>query len=296
MAIVAPASPFAREEFDGGVAELRALGFDPVFDDRVFARRGYVAGEPEVRAAAFLEAWNAPDISALIAVRGGYGSVQILPLLDGHLDPVPKLFIGYSDVTSLHTVLTLHHRIVTIHGPMLEGRLASGPERYDRESFLKVLARPEPAGELRAPLLETLNPGEAAGPVFGGTLSQLLASLGTPFAFDPPVGHVLFVDEVGERPFRIDRMLTQMQLSGVLRRAAAVVFGELPRCDEPAGAPTAKSVIADLMHDFPGPVLFGLPSGHSVSPTVTLPLGVRARVVATNTPRFIVEEAAVESA
>jgi muramoyltetrapeptide carboxypeptidase len=127
----------------------------------------------------------------------------------------------------------------------------------------------------------------------GGTLTQLGASLGTPYAFDPPPGCVLFLDEVGERPFRIDRMLTQLRLAGILGRASAIVFGELPRCDEPGGAVTARGMIADVLRDFSGPVLAGLPSGHTSGPTLTLPFGVSARVVAGGRPVLVVDEAAV---
>jgi muramoyltetrapeptide carboxypeptidase len=127
----------------------------------------------------------------------------------------------------------------------------------------------------------------------GGTLTQLLASLATPYAFAPPPGCVLFLDEVGERPYRLDRMVTQLRQSGILGRAAAVVVGELPRCDEPSGQPSARAVIASLLADFSGPVLFGFPSGHTVGPAMTLPFGVSARVVADARPRLIIEEAAV---
>ena len=130
--------------------------------------------------------------------------------------------------------------------------------------------------------------------LIGGTLTQLVGSLGTPFAFDPPPGHVLFIDEVAERPYRVDRMFTQLRQSGLLAKAAALVFGELPRCDEPGGEPAIRSVVADLVADFPGPVLFGLPSGHTNGPTLTLPFGVRARVVAApERPVLVIEEAAV---
>src|SRR5436189_3818250 len=101
-------------------------------------------------------------------------------------------------------------------------------------------------GELTAPGVESIRDGEASGPLLGGTLTQLLASFGTPFAFAPPQGFVLFLDEVGERPYRLDRMVTQLAQAGVLARACAVVIGELPRCDEPSGDPTAKAVMADL--------------------------------------------------
>jgi muramoyltetrapeptide carboxypeptidase len=128
----------------------------------------------------------------------------------------------------------------------------------------------------------------------GGTLTQLLTSLGTPFAFDPPTGHILFLDEVAERPYKLDRMLTQLRLSGLLARASAIVFAELPRCDEPGdGGLLARAVVADVLADFPGPVLFGFPSGHTSGPCVTIPFGVRARVLTGASPALIIEEAAV---
>jgi muramoyltetrapeptide carboxypeptidase len=149
-------------------------------------------------------------------------------------------------------------------------------------------------GEISHPQLETIVPGEAGGVLVGGTLTQLLGSLGTPYAFDPPAGHVLFIDEVAERPYRLDRMLTQLRLTGLLRRASAVVFGELPLCDEPGGSPAARTVVRELLADFPGPVLFGLPSGHTAGATITLPFGVGARVLGGSRALLVIEEPAVE--
>jgi muramoyltetrapeptide carboxypeptidase len=295
IGVVAPASPFSRDAFDDGVQELKRLGFEPVYDESVFARRAYVAGDPALRAAAFRRAWADDSIRAVIAVRGGYGSVQILPLLDAaEMRRSPKAFIGYSDNTSLLSWLTTICGMASFHGPMLEGRLARGESGYDRPSFERVLMRAEPAGALTHEGLETIRPGDASGMLVGGTLTQLLASLGTPFAFNPPSGHILFIDEVAERPYKLDRMLTQLRLSGLLGRAAGIVFGELPRCDEPGGdGPRARAVVADVLVDFPGPVLFGLPSGHTTGACMTLPFGVLARVVAGATPALVIEEAAV---
>ena len=130
IAVVSPASPFSREEFDKGIAELRRLRLEPVYDESVFERTGYVSGAPQLRAAAFLRAWSNPDVAAVIAVRGGYGSVQLLPFLDAYRGRLaPKLFIGYSDNTSLLSWLTCQCGMTTLHGAMLEGRLAKGPDR-----------------------------------------------------------------------------------------------------------------------------------------------------------------------
>ena len=294
LAVVAPASPFLREEFDEGIDELRRIGFVPVFDDSVFATRSYVAGPPQLRAAAIHAAWRDSSIAGVIGVRGGYGSTQVLPLLDpAEARRAAKPFIGYSDLTSILNFLTLTCGIVTFHGPMLAGRLGRHEAGYDRRSFEKALCQPEAMGELTAPALETIRPGEARGLLVGGTLTQVLSSLGTAWAFAPPSGYVLFLDEVAERPYRLDRMVTQLRQTGLLARASAVVIGELPGCDEPGGAPSARGVMADLFAEFPGPVAIGFPSGHTTGPAMTLPFGVLCRVVSGSQPRLVIEEAAV---
>ncbi len=295
IAIVAPASPFDRAAFDRGVAEIRRLGFEPSYDERVFERQGYVAGDPATRAQALHDAWTTSDTGAIVAARGGYGSVQLLPLLDPHdARDARTIFVGASDLTSLLVYLTTGCGLVAFHGPMVAGGFGRGADAYDEASLVGGLMRAEPLGELGGERLESLRGGEATGLLLGGTLTQLLASLATPFAFDPPAGFILFIDEVNERPYRVDRMVTQLRLSGLLARAAGVVFGELPGCDEPGGHPTVRSIVADLMAGFPGPVLFGLPSGHTSEPALTLPFGVRARVATAGPPRLIIEEAAVE--
>jgi muramoyltetrapeptide carboxypeptidase len=295
LAVVAPASPFARDEFDAGIVELRRLGFEPVYDARVFARRGYVAGDPAIRAAAIHDGWQDASIGGLIGARGGYGSAQVLPLLDAEMARRSrKPFVGYSDLTAILSFLTTRCGLVAFHGPMLAGRLGRGSDGYDSRSFLDALCRREPMGELSPPGLESLVPGEPCGPLFGGTLTQLVASLGTPFAFAPSDHYVLLVDEVGERPYRLDRMMTQLRQADLLRRACGIVIGELPKCEEAGGEPTARGALADVLRDFPGPVVSGLPTGHTVGPALTLPLGVSCRVIAGSRSKIVIEEAAVE--
>ena len=295
VAVVSPASPFSTEEFDRGIAELRRLGYEPTYDDDVFARAGtYVSGTPELRAAAFSRAWSDPSIAALIAVRGGYGSVQLLPLLDRALiRRTPKLFIGYSDNTSLLSWLTCQCGLTALHGPMIEGRLAKGRDGFDADSMLAFMQDGE--GRTLSPDgLAVVRGGEAVGPLFGGTITQLAASLGTPYAFDPPAGCVLFLEDVNERPYRLDRLLTQLRLAGILGRARALVFGEMRGCDEANGQPCALDVIRGLAGDCEGPIVAGFPSGHTAGPSWTLPLGVRVRIVTAPHAAVVVEESPVE--
>ena len=293
VAVLAPASPFDREVFNRGIDELRAIGFNPVFDDGVFSRLGYLAGSPKHRSDALRAAWRDPEIRAVFTVRGGYGSSQLLPLLDvSEVRDDPKPFIGCSDLTALLIYLTTNCGTVGFHGPMLVN-LADHAAGYDRTSLMKCVTSPTPLGELRPDGVESLSNGEASGALLGGTLTQILASLSTPFAFDPPEGYVLFLDDVNEKPYRIDRMLTQVRQAGLLKAASAVVCAEFPGCSIENG-PDVKSVISELLEDFPGPVLFGFPSGHTTGPTLTVPFGVTVRVTSGLRPGLIVDEAAVE--
>ena len=294
IALVSPASSVDRGEFDRGVEELRRIGYEPVFDDSVFERSMFTSGPPAVRASAFTDAWADPRVAALMAVRGGYGSVQLLPLFESwRPQDDPKLFIGYSDNTSLLSWLTCQCGIAALYGPMIEGRLAKGPAGYDETSFQRLAQGRGKGLELRPDGVSVIKAGDAEGPLFGGTLTQLAGSLGTPYAFDPPSDHVLFIEDVNERPFRLDRMLTQLRLGGVLARARALVFGEMRGCDEPGDGPTAHDVAAAFAADVPGPVLFGFPAGHTTGPCWTLPLGTRVRVNGGSSPSIVVLESPV---
>jgi muramoyltetrapeptide carboxypeptidase len=294
IALVSPASPFEREALDLGAAELRRLGYQPVYEDSIFERAMFTSGSAETRASAFMRAWNDPDVAALIAVRGGYGSVQLLPVFESWAPQLaPKLFIGYSDNTSLLSWLTCQCGVTALHGPMLERRLALGERGYDRQSLVSLMQGDGQGLELSPDGLATIRSGEAVGLLFGGTITQLVGSLGTCFAFNPPEGCVLFLEDVNERPYRIDRMLTQLQQSGILARARALVFGEMRGCEGREGA-TVHDVIRAASAEFAGPVVVGFPSGHTTGPCWTLPLGVQVRVRTTPRPSLVVEESPVE--
>jgi|SRR5687767_501931 len=298
LAIVAPASPLpestAAAEIEAGIEELRGLGFEVDYDDSLLERTGYTAGSAATRAAALRGAWLDPTIAAIVCVRGGYGSAQLLPLLDtAEFRGAPKALIGYSDNTSLLTWLTLECDIVSFHGPMIDRRLSRGAVGYDRDTFQRALMRRDAVGAITHPQVEVMRDGQADGMLIGGTMTQLAASLGTPWAFAPPRGCVLFLDEVAERPYRVDRLFTQLAQAGIIGAASALVFGELPRCDEPGGAVAVKDVVRELTKDFGGPVLFGVPSGHTETATLTLPFGVRARVLTRGGPTIEIEEPAV---
>jgi muramoyltetrapeptide carboxypeptidase len=241
LGIVAPAG-FVGDRF--GIEEVgdsvRAMGLEPKFAPNLTARAGYLAGDDEARAAAFMAMHADPEVRALMAVRGGWGCARILPLLDyGRLARDPKLFVGFSDNTALHLALQAHTGVVSIHGP----NASAGWTPVDWQSFrtlafegeMPLYTVPtETAGGFGrfAGRLRTFAPGKARGRLLGGNLSVLSALVGTPFLPDFS-GAILFLEDTNEAEYRIDRMLTQLALSGVLGKVAGVVFGQCTRCTNP---------------------------------------------------------------
>jgi muramoyltetrapeptide carboxypeptidase len=294
IAFVAPASGVARDEVDRAAAGLAALGLRASYDESIFVKGRFTAGDAAVRAEAIHAALRDHDVAGLIAVRGGYGSAELLPLLDvSLLQSARKPLIGYSDITAL-LCLYLQNGLMAIHGPMADRRLSRGADGFDVDSFQRVVMSGAPAGELRPPQLEPMHAGNAAGILVGGTLTQLMALMGTPWAFEPPPDTVLFIEDIGERPYRIHRLLTQAAQAGVFKHARAIVFGEFPACNEPGGDPAIVDVLRDFTARLRVPVLFNFPSGHTGGPTWTLPFGVKVEVASGPSPVVRILEAAVE--
>lgn len=294
VALVAPASGASRDEVEKAAEGLKALGLTACYDDSVFLKERFTAGPASARADSIHRALLDPDIAGLIAIRGGYGSAQLLPLLDTRLiQSARKSLIGYSDVTAL-LWLYLQNDLVAIHGPMADRRLSRGPDGFDADSFQRVVMKATPAGDLMPPRLEPMHAGSATGMIVGGTLTQLMSLMGTPWAFVPPDDCILFIEDIGERPYRVHRLLTQAAQAGVFSHARAIVFGEFPGCSEPGGEPAIVDVLSEFTAVLKIPVLFNFPSGHTGGPTWTLPFGVRAEVVSGPEPVVRILEAAVE--
>ncbi len=299
VALLTLASPSRDTDVEAGADELRALGFEPVVmapPAHITASGApYVAGAPDARATQLRSALADPDVRAVIAVRGGYGSAQLLPFLDiDDLRASRTLVIGYSDITALLDVATGHAGLVSIHGPMAEGRLARGPDAYDRDSFLRLTMDPVAFGRVDTTGARIIRPGDTAGVLRGGTLTQLAALLGTPWAFTAAERTVLFVDEVNERPYRLDRLLWQLRAAGVLAHVTGIVFNELPGCDEPGGALTALDAVRSGLEGFVGPIVAGVASGHTARPMLSLPFGVRVTLAAADDVVLSIDESAVE--
>lgn len=300
VAIVAPASNLKSDYLARGVAELERLGFRVKYREDILDKARYTAGTDARRAEELMQAFTDPEVKAVWAARGGYGVMRVLERLDeAILRANPKIFIGYSDMTALH--LYLYHRFnwVTFHGPMAAKDLAQMPdsaeEHYDHDTLLAALTRPVPMGPMKSSKTEMLHRGaggRSSGRLLGGCLSLIAAMMGTPDELDTR-GAILFLEDTGTRPYAIDRMLQQLKLAGKFEDVQGIVFGEMTDCVQHAEQGyTIQQVMADCTADLGIPVMFGLPSGHSPSGNLTLPLGVMVTLDA-DREVLAIDEAAV---
>ncbi|HZE80470.1 MAG TPA: LD-carboxypeptidase [Candidatus Polarisedimenticolia bacterium] len=278
IGLIAPASSFNREGFLAGCERLRQMGFEPVYSQNIFDRDIYFAGTVERRAHEFQEFWRRDDIAALVCVRGGYGSNYLLEKVDYRVIAArPKILLGCSDVTSLLTAIHDRTGLIGFHGPMAAKDIADGT--FDLSSWKNAL---QGAANWSVPTagVEVLRSGKGSGRLYGGCLSMLVASLGTQFEIQTD-GCILFVEDIAEKPYRIDRMLMQMRLAGKLEKVRGFVFGEMLDCAPPKGETyNLQQVIMRVLAPFNVPIIYGLKSGHVSSGNITLPIGVEAELEA----------------
>jgi muramoyltetrapeptide carboxypeptidase len=283
VGIVAPASSFKREEFEAGCDALRRMGYAPVFDESIFAHDLYFAGSVERRARELEKMFAREDVRAILCARGGYGSNYLLPELHlGRIAPHPKIFMGYSDNTTLLTYLSDAANLITFHGPMLAKDFAR-TDGIDMHSWQSALSG---AANWRLDIgpdtgIKPLTSGSAEGILYGGCLSMLVASLGTPYEIQTE-GAILFVEDVATKPYQIDRMLMHLKLAGKLSGARGIIFGEMLDCVQTANQGyTLEELVMRVVGDLGIPVAYGLRSGHVSRQNITLPLGVRAQLIIT---------------
>jgi muramoyltetrapeptide carboxypeptidase len=276
IGLVAPASSFNHERFMVGCDRLRQMGYEPVYSQNIFERDIYFAGSQERRIHEFHEFWRRDDIAALICVRGGYGSNYLLEKIDyAMVAEHPKILLGCSDITSLLTAIHDRTGLIGFHGPMMAKDIADGT--FDEASWNNALTG---IAEWDVPAhgVEALHPGTARGKLYGGCLSMLVASLGTPYEIQPD-GCILFIEDIGEKPFRVDRMLMQLRIADKLEKVRGFVFGEMLDCLPPKGEIyTLQQVILRVLASYDVPIVYGFKSGHVTSGNITLPIGVQAEL------------------
>jgi muramoyltetrapeptide carboxypeptidase len=280
--VIAPASPFDPELLAQGLVALRdRLGFVPRHREDMFTRRRYLAGDDARRADEWREAVADPEARAIFCARGGYGTMRILPAVDpAPLLAAPKILVGFSDITAIHAVLN-RAGLATVHGPVLT-QLGRAPQAA--VDHLAALLTRAPAADPSAPPapgagLEgtaVVRPGVVEGPVLGGSLTLLAHLCGT--AFQPSLaGAILAIEDVDEKPYRLDRYLTQLRLAGALQGVAGIALGQFTQCD--ALGVEGVEVMRDWAAELGVPAALGFPFGHEDA-NFALPLGARARLVA----------------
>lgn len=281
----------------------RYFGLTPKFGKSVRKREGYLGGTVEDRVEDLHAMFRDPEVKAVFAIRGGYGASQLLDRIDYDLIRAnPKIFLGYSDITALHLAIQKRAGMVTFHGPIVLSRFTPFTQTY----FRKALFETQPIGRVTNPpdtdplrpahVLRTVRAGSARGPLAGGNLTLISTTMGTPYEIET-AGRILFLEDVDEEPYSIDRMLTQLRLAGKLDAAAGLIFGECQDCRPREFKPSYESslsvgeVVDEILGRLRIPVLSGLTIGHT-DDQLTLPLGVMAQLDAAK-GELIIEEAGV---
>ncbi len=287
VGIVAPAGPLSKEVVDTCVENLEKLGFKVKVGKNVLAQNGYLAGTDTQRAEDLMWAFSDKEIRCVWCIRGGYGAMRILPMLDFEvIKKNPKLMIGYSDITALH--LAIHQRtgLVTLHGPA--GNLDYSD--FARPFVLDMLTKPTPQYELKNAeenlknesnlfKLETITAGKSRGQLIGGNLSLLSAMDGTPYQMKDIKGKILFLEDIEERPYRVDRMLTQMLQAHDFRQLAGIACGVFEGCNPKENEKSLSliEVLRDRLGNLGIPVVYGLSFGH-IKSQYTIPVGIMAEL------------------
>ncbi len=283
IGFVAP-SGVIREEgaIERGAEAAERMGFRVKLGAGCHGHYGYLAGDDATRAADINAMFRDDSVDAIVCLRGGYGAMRILDRIDFDLIRAnPKILMGFSDITALHIAMQEKCGLVTFHGPMGAANWADGMDDFTQTQMYRALMDATPLGDLPNPPdypRETVHPGTAEGQLVGGNLTLINGLLGTPWELDTR-GRILFIEEIGEHTYCVDRMLTQLRLAGKFDDCAGVVFGNFNNCKveyEQFGC-TLEEIIRDVVVPCGKPVFTGLRCGHC-RPNLTLPFGVQCRM------------------
>jgi muramoyltetrapeptide carboxypeptidase len=278
VGIVAPASNIKREALEQGCESLQRMGYKPFYLESIFEQDLYFAGSVERRARELELIFESPEVKAIICARGGYGANHLLRQLDvNKIVRNPKIFVGYSDNTTLLTWFADAIGLIVFHGPMVTKDFVN-EDGVETTSWQAALSGQEQWNIPLNPEVTGLSDGSATGILYGGCLSMLVASLGTPYEIRTE-NKILFVEDFAEKPYQIDRMLMQMKLAGKLDNVRGIIFGEMLDCSQTQDQGyTLQEVVLRIIGDIGVPVAYGLRSGHVSRQNITLPIGVKAEL------------------
>lgn len=292
VAIIAPSSATDLTSVENGEKKIRALGLEPVMFPTCYTNYGHLAAKDDERAKDVNDAFKDESIKGIICLRGGYGTPRILDLLDyDMIKSNPKVFVGFSDITSLHTVFNQLCNMVTFHGPMATSNFAKVKdndvqfEQYTYQSLVKSIFTDQAMGLFNNPNNEELNSfcsGKAEGPLTGGNLTLLVSTLGSKYEIDTK-GKILFIEEVGEPIYKVDRMLTSLALAGKLDDCAGIILGTFTNCERETKSYeggldlSLEDVFQNTLIKFNKPIIYNFKAGHNF-PQPTMALGAKVSI------------------
>ncbi|NLC15489.1 MAG: LD-carboxypeptidase, partial [Firmicutes bacterium] len=268
LGLIAPASNTTEENVEKSIKTLVELGFKVKEGKSLHQRRGFLAGDDEIRAQDINDMFGDKEVDGIICIRGGAGAPRILEMIDYEIAKNnPKVFIGYSDITVLHIAFNQICSLVTFHGPMVSSNMIDGFDDFSKDSLFRLIMDPDATGKLENPEGEeivTINGGIGIGPLVGGCLSLVCSTLGTPYEIDTK-GKILVLEDVGEEPYKVDRMLNQLRLAGKLQEANGIILGTFEDREPKGGYKDSQSleeVFEDQVKPLGVPTIYNLRIGH----------------------------------
>lgn len=293
IGLIAPSSPTTKENVERAKNKLMEMGFKVKIGKSAYEQYGYLSGTDDIRANDINQMFSDGQVDGIICLRGGYGTPRILDLIDYNIiRNNPKVFVGYSDITALHLAFTQKCNLITFHGPMASSDIIGNFSEFSKTSLLKAITNTEPIGNISNPEgqeIISINGGIGEGSIIGGNLSLLVDTLATPYEIDVK-GKILFIEEIGEDPYKIDRMLNQLRLSGKLKEAEGIILGDFNNCytSKHSESLSLDQIFNDHIKPMGKPTISNLKAGHC-EPMLTLPFGVKARLDADKRELLILE-------
>jgi len=282
IGLIGASSPTKQDRIEPSIKAMEDLGFEVVLGESCRGYHGFLSGSDELRAKDINKMFEDKGIKGIFAIRGGYGAARLLDMLDYNMiKKNPKVFAGYSDVTALHNVFNEKCKLITFHTPMASTELYKGVDDYTMDYFKKNIFSDAPLGILKNPEgqeIKTLVVGKAKGKLVGGNLSLVVSSMGTPYELDTK-GKILFLEDVDEYPYRIDRMLLQLKQCGKFKDAAGIILGAWTNCkaNEGDNSLSLMEVFEELIKTEKKPTIYNLACGHCM-PTISIPLGSEVKI------------------
>lgn len=282
IALIGPSSPTAKDRIEPSIKAMEELGFEVVLGESAKGYYGFLSGSDELRAKDINSMFKDKSVKGIFAIRGGYGAARLLDMLDYEMiKKNPKVFAGYSDVTVLHNVFNEKCNLITFHTPMAATEFYKGLDEYTMNYFKKNIFSNEPLGIIKNPIgheIKTLVSGRAKGKLVGGNLSIIASTMGTQYELNTK-GKILFLEDVGETPYKIDRMLLQLKQCGKFKDAEGIILGSWTDCEpkEPEKSLSLMEIFEELIIPENKPTIYNLACGHCL-PTMSIPLGANVKI------------------